>query len=89
MHSAVARSCRQECRKLHRRLWGWVVLPRHFRRCRRLWCTQAAVDDDMVSPSNVGRKLTRSQVGWLDLLFRGMVSIPVDGTLEEACRLIS
>ena len=39
--------------------------------------------------SLLGGKLTRSQVGWLDLLFRGMVSIPVDCTPEEACRLIS
>ena len=43
----------------------------------------------MAAPIAVGRKLTRSQVGWLDLLFRGMVSIPVDCTPEEACRLIS
>ena len=40
----------------------------------------------MVEPIAVGKKLTRSQV---DLLFRGMVSIPVDCTPEEACRLIS
>ena len=46
-------------------------------------------EDEMAAPITVGRKLTRSQVGWLDLLFRGMVSIPVDCTLEEACRLIS
>ena len=26
------------------------------------------------------KKLTRSQVGWLDLLFKGMVSFPVDCT---------
>ena len=43
----------------------------------------------MAAPVAVGRKLTRSQVGWPDLLFRGMVSIPVDCTPEEACRLIS
>ena len=47
------------------------------------------VDDDMAAPTNGGRELTRSQVGWLDLLFRSMVTIPVDCTLEEACRLIS
>ena len=35
------------------------------------------------------RKLTKSRVGWLDLLFKGLVSIPVDCTQEEACRLIS
>ena len=43
----------------------------------------------MTAPIAVGRKLTRSQVGWLDLLFRGMVSIPLDCTPEEACRPIS
>ena len=41
----------------------------------------------MAAPIAVGRKLTRSQVGWLDLLFRGFVSIPVDCTPEEVCRL--
>ena len=46
-------------------------------------------EDEMAAPIAVGRKLTRSQVGWLDLLFRGMISIPVDCTPEEACRLIS
>ena len=46
-------------------------------------------EDEMKAPVAVGRKLTRSQVGWLDLLFRGMVSILVDCTPEEACRLIS
>ena len=46
-------------------------------------------EDEMAAPIAVGRKLTRSQVGWLDLLFRGMVSIPIDCALEEACRLIS
>ena len=46
-------------------------------------------EDEMAAPIAVGRKLTRSQVGWLDLLFRGMVSIPVDCTPEEASRLIS
>ena len=46
-------------------------------------------EDEMAASITVGRKLTRSQVGWLDLLFRCMVSIPVDCTLEEACRLIS
>ena len=49
----------------------------------------AAMGDDMAAPNNVGRKLIRSQVGWLDLLFLCMVSIPVDCTLEEACRMIS
>ena len=33
--------------------------------------------------------LTRSQVGWLDLFFRSMISIPVDCTPEEAFRMIS
>ena len=46
-------------------------------------------EDEMAAPVAFGRKLTRSQVGWLDLLFRGMVSILVDCTLEEACRLLS
>ena len=46
-------------------------------------------EDEMGAPIAVGRKLTRSQVGWLNLLFRGMISIPVDCALEEACRLIS
>ena len=46
-------------------------------------------EDEVAAPIAVGRKLTRSQVGWLDLLFRGMISIPVDCTLEEACRMIS
>ena len=46
-------------------------------------------EDEVAAPMAVGRKLTRSQVGWLDLLFRGMVSIPVDCTPEEACRMIS
>ena len=46
-------------------------------------------EDEMAAPITVGRKLTRSQVGWLDLLFRGMISIPLDCTLEEACRLTS
>ena len=41
-------------------------------------------EDEMAAPIAVGRKLTRSQVGWLDLLFRGMISIPVDCTPEEA-----
>ena len=36
-----------------------------------------------------GAKTHKSQVGWLDLLFKGLVSIPVDCTLEEACRLLS
>ena len=45
-------------------------------------------DDDLAAPNNGGGKLTRSQVGWLDLLSRSVVSIPVDCTLEEACRLI-
>ena len=43
----------------------------------------------MAAPIAVGWKLTRSQVGWLDLLFRGMISIPVDCTPEEACRMVS
>ena len=46
-------------------------------------------EDEVAAPIAVGRKLTRSQVGWLDLLFRGMISIPVDCTPEEACRMIS
>ena len=45
-------------------------------------------DDEMAAPIAAGRKLTRAQVGWLDLLFKGMVSIPVDCVAEEACRLI-
>ena len=48
-----------------------------------------AAEDEMAAPIAVGKKLTRSQVGWLDLLLRGMVSIPVDCTPEEACRLIT
>ena len=86
MHSAGVRSCRQGCRKLRRRRWEWAVHSRRFRRCRRRW---PPGEDEMAAPIAVGRKLTRSQVGWLDLLFRGMVSIPVDCTPEEACRLIS
>ena len=46
-------------------------------------------EDEVAAPIAVGRKLTRSKVGWLDFFFRGMVSIPVDYTPEEACRLIS
>ena len=46
-------------------------------------------EDEVAAPIAVGRKLTRSQVGWLDLFFRSMISIPVDCTPEEACRLIS
>ena len=45
-------------------------------------------DDEMAAPVAGGRKLTRAQVGWLDLLFKGMISIPVDCLPEEACRLI-
>ena len=45
-------------------------------------------EDEMAAPIAVGRKLTRAQVGWLDLLFKGMVSIPVDCLADEACRLI-
>ena len=47
------------------------------------------MEDEVAAPIAVGKKLTRSQVGWLDLLFKGMVSIPVDCTPEEACRMIS
>ena len=46
------------------------------------------VEDEVAAPIAVGKKLTRSQVGWLDLLFKGMVSLPVDCTPEEACRMI-
>ena len=46
-------------------------------------------EDEMAAPITLGRKLTRSQVGWLELLFRCMVSIQVDCALDEACRLIS
>ena len=31
------------------------------------------VEEEVATPIAVGRKLTRSQVGWLDLLFKGMV----------------
>ena len=48
-----------------------------------------SAEDEVAAPIAVGRKLTRSQVGWLDLLFRSMISIPVDCTPEEACRMIS
>ena len=46
-------------------------------------------DEVTAVPGAAGMKLTRSQVGWLDLLFKGMISIPSECTLEEACRLIS
>ena len=46
-------------------------------------------EDEVAAPITVGWKLTRSQVGWLDLLFRGMISIPVDCTPEEVWRMIS
>ena len=48
-----------------------------------------SAEEEVAAPIASGRKLTRSQVGWLDLLFRGMMSIPVDCTPEEACRMIS
>ena len=47
------------------------------------------MEDGVTLPIAVGKKLTRSQVGWLDLLFKGIVSIPVDCTPEEACRVVS
>ena len=47
------------------------------------------VKDGVTLPIAVEKKLTRSQVGWLDLLFKGIVSIPVGCTPEEACRVVS
>ena len=43
-------------------------------------------EDEMAAPIAVGKKLTRSQVGWLDLLFRGMISIPA--LLNEAMAVV-
>ena len=45
-------------------------------------------DDEITALGPVARRLTRAQVGWLDLLFKGMISIPVDCLSEVACRLI-
>ena len=78
MRSAAVRSYQQGYRKLSRRQAFPPMPPPMVH----------PAEDEMAAPIAVGRKLTRSQVGLLDLLFRGMISIPIDCTPEEACRLI-